>query len=522
LCWWAAHHWYWIGTLDHRLDFSSCGYEWQMLPVIIFTRTDRLVFLLSWTPFLLMPGLVFYAFRALGVNGRSARRWMWLLPSGFCYALQCSGLQNDGYGVNYTLAIISFTVLAYRFRQLNYLGLALVAVGLLTGAKASNLPLLLPFGLLLLPALRRVPWFNWKMPAIIFIAAACSFVPLAWLCWQQTGDWTGDPTNQWNIHPRNTAGALVANSIAVVNESVQPPIFPVAKKINAVLDHLNQTSFMKWLRWAQPNSGGVHFGDMAYEGGSGLGSGIGLYLLFLFCGCWFVRQRARSGGAVDFPWEWRLVPWAAWISFGVLLAKLASDHTTRYASSYYPFLFISILLLPRIAALERKKFTAGLAGFCILAVVPVILLTPARPVVPVEKILAHLPRKPALETFAAKYHMWAGLRDDLAPMRDALPPGTTWLGYAGAFRDTSYGLWKPFGSRVVVELGLPLGSKTPPPSDLNYAVVTEKGLRSRYGLDVNAWCAAFKAKIIFEMPRNVALEGATPNYEAWYLVRFQR
>src|SRR6266566_7546396 len=23
LYWWAAHHWYWIGTIDHRLDFSS-------------------------------------------------------------------------------------------------------------------------------------------------------------------------------------------------------------------------------------------------------------------------------------------------------------------------------------------------------------------------------------------------------------------------------------------------------------------------------------------------------------------
>ena len=23
LYWWSAHHWYWIGTLDHRLDFSE-------------------------------------------------------------------------------------------------------------------------------------------------------------------------------------------------------------------------------------------------------------------------------------------------------------------------------------------------------------------------------------------------------------------------------------------------------------------------------------------------------------------
>jgi len=83
LYWWSAHHWFWIGTLDHRLDFSSCGFEWQMLPVILLTRSDRLIFLLSFLPFLLMQGLVFFSFRALGVNGRSARRWMWLLPPVF-------------------------------------------------------------------------------------------------------------------------------------------------------------------------------------------------------------------------------------------------------------------------------------------------------------------------------------------------------------------------------------------------------------------------------------------------------
>src|ERR1017187_866783 len=93
LYWWSAHHWYWIGTLDHRLDFSSTGFEWQMLPVIELTHSLRLIFLLNWIPFLLLPWLVFLAFRAFGVRGRSARRWMWLLPSGHCFALQCKGLQ---------------------------------------------------------------------------------------------------------------------------------------------------------------------------------------------------------------------------------------------------------------------------------------------------------------------------------------------------------------------------------------------------------------------------------------------
>ncbi len=177
LYWHAAHGWYWIGTLDHRLDYSSCGFEWQMLPVILLTRTDRLIFLLSWLPFLLMPGLVFYGFGMLGVNGRSARRWMWLLPSGFCYALQCSGLQNDGYTAGYTLLAIAFAGLAWHRREAVFLWMALLAAALLTSAKLTNLPLLLPLGLLALPALRVMRWFNWKTAIIVFIAAGCSVCP---------------------------------------------------------------------------------------------------------------------------------------------------------------------------------------------------------------------------------------------------------------------------------------------------------------------------------------------------------
>ena len=65
-----------------------------------------------------MPGLVFTAFRGLGVSGRSAWRWMWLLPSGYCFALQCSGLENDGYTVNYLLAAVVFAVAGHHTRRL--------------------------------------------------------------------------------------------------------------------------------------------------------------------------------------------------------------------------------------------------------------------------------------------------------------------------------------------------------------------------------------------------------------------
>ncbi len=130
--------------------------------------------------------------------------------------------------------------------------------------------------------------------------------------------------------------------------------------------------------------------------------------------------------------------------------------------------------------------------------------------------------RPAWLSIAAKYNYWDSMRDDLAPLRHQLPPDVTRLGYAGKFLDTSYGLWKPLGRRVVVELGLSLGAKPPPPAGLEYAVVTVRGLQERYGMSLPAWLEFARAEIVFEMERNTSLTGTHPAYEIWYLVRFRR
>jgi hypothetical protein len=445
---------------------------------------------------------------------------MWLLPSGFCFAHQCSGLQNDGYSVNYLVAAVGFAAFAFHSRRALGLGFAVLAVALLTGAKLSNLPLLLPLGFILWPVLFRVRWLVWPAPLVILLAGVCSFVPLAYLCWQHTGDWAGDPQDQWRMHPPHAAGAMVANLFELSNDALQPPILPGFQHVDALIDPVNHTAFMQWVKRGHLNFGGFKFGNVAYEGVAGLGCGVGLYTLFLLLGCGFVKPAGRLTGPAALPLAWRLAPWLMLVSFAVLLAKLGSAHTERNAATYYPLLFIFLLRWPRIAALERRPIAGWMAGAGALAVVPVILLTPARPVIPVGRLAQLVPR-PAFSVVAAKYRYWFVMRDDLAPLRERLPPGLRRLGYAAGFLDTSYGLWKPLGSRVIVELGLPLGTKARPPEDLEYAVVTERGLRERYEMELPAWLAFARAEIVFEMKRNVTLTGTDPLYESWYLVKFR-
>jgi len=301
------------------------------------------------------------------------------------------------------------------------------------------------------------------------------------------------------------------------------PFFPGSAHVNNLLAPLNHTPFIVWLQHCHHSfTTGLHYGQSAYEGNAGVGCGVGLYVIFLLAGCWFVkRHRQPSSGVTSLPLAWRLAPWAAWISFLVLLAKRGSSTTPRNAATFFLLLVISLLLLPRVAAFERQKITALASGLASLMVVPLILLTPARPVIPVERLAEWFPNH-ALKSAAAKYHFWTVLRDDLAPIRDQFPADATVVGFAGHFRDTPYGLWKPFGSRVIVELGLPPGSNPPLPPGLKYAVADAEGILERYNMKLDDWLARNRGKIIFQMPRNIALTAEDTHYETWYLIQFQQ
>ena len=520
LYWWSAHHWYWIGTLDHRLDFSSAGFEWQMLPILELTHSARFLFLLNWLPLLLLPWLTFLAFRGLGVNGRSARRWMWLLPSAYCVALQSSGLQNDGYSVNYLFAAVAFASVAFHSRRAGGLWFALLAAALLTGSKVSNLPLLLPLGVLLLPVLTRVPWLNWRLPIVLLIGIFCSCLPLIFLSWQNTGDWAGDPTDQWHVKTHGAVGGLAANLVLLVRDATQPPLLPGSQHVNAALEGFNHSAFSNWLRESHGEFSHFRYGEMVYEGPAGPGFGLSVYGAFLLAGLWFVKINTAPSVAAPLPCAWRLAPWLAWIAYAVFLAKLGSDHSPRIAAPFYPLLLITLLRCPRVAALEQKKISGVIAGCAAATVIPIMILTPARPLIPVPT-LARVTHSAAIEKIAEQYAFWNYLRDDLSPLREKLPPGVTRLGFAGGFHDTAYGLWQPLGSRVIVELGLPPGPHAPlPPPDLAYAVVTARGVLERYNLNLAAWLAAAHGQIVFEYPRNVMLDAhSSPKYESWYLVK---
>ncbi len=226
---WLAHGgWFWIHTPVFRMNDRACGMEWLSAPLLLFTKSDRALFLLNFIPFLLLPGLIFSIFTRLGVRARVAWQWMWLLPTGYDFLLQAGSIANDTFPTVYALAAVDFAARAWQSRRAADLWHSILAAALLTGAKASNLPLLLPAAILIfavLPLLRK------KIAAtalVILLAALVSFLPTAILNFHYLGDWSGLSIEHKGMDMKNPVVGVWGNALLIAFNNFIPPLCPFA------------------------------------------------------------------------------------------------------------------------------------------------------------------------------------------------------------------------------------------------------------------------------------------------------
>ncbi|HVM48902.1 MAG TPA: hypothetical protein VMU04_12795 [Candidatus Acidoferrum sp.] len=254
LHWLMAGHWHWIHTPDYRMNDRACGFEWLTAPLILFTKTDRALFLINFLSFLLLPGLTFSVFTRLGVRPRAAWYWMWLLPTGYSFLLQAGSTANDTFPTVYALAAVDFGLRAWGrdasprrppsashgrlgeaslpSRRASDLWLSILAAGLLTGAKASNLTLLLPWAIVVAPSLPVLLRRPLATAGVVLLAGAVSFLPSAALNVRYCGDWSGLSLEKQGMDMKNPLVGVWGNALLLLKNFV-PPFFPLAGKWNA-------------------------------------------------------------------------------------------------------------------------------------------------------------------------------------------------------------------------------------------------------------------------------------------------
>lgn len=451
LHWWSTGSWHWMTTNNPRMNYSAEGFEWLMMPLLVFTKSDRFFFIINWISYLFFPGLIFSVFRKLGIASRVAWTWMWLLPTAYCYVLQSGSIGNDAIAVTFALASAHFALRARQKNSVRDLWFAFIAAALCSAIKAVNLPLYLPLAVIFLPALPILRRHVLISCCIIAFGIFVSFIPTAILNQHFASNWTGDPTDQQHFHVP-TKLALVGNSIQLTSENLAPPIVPGALTIrNALWTHFPQR-LREQLQTQFP-----HFefkvGEVPQEENVGLG--LGIISIVLVTAIALIATRKR-GQRPSMRREVLIVSGAAWLAFAIYIAQSGIGTPGRLLCAYYPFLLLPLLAFPANDRLTRKKWWQRFSLVAASLVLVPLLLTPSRPLLPLRSILSRLseshPHSAQLTRAKNVYDVYANRHDILAPMRQLLPTDVTKVGFMAGIDDTELSLWRPYGKRTVFQI----------------------------------------------------------------------
>jgi len=443
LHWLDSGHWHWIDTPNTRQNYSAPGFEWLMAPLFVFFKTDRLFFLINWISFLLLPSLIFRTFRLAGIPAKSCWWWMWLLPFGYGYVLQSGGIGNDAFATVYALASVCFVLSADKREKFSDFGWAILAVALLTGTKGSNLPLALPWLVAML--MRYKFWFADSLKLLPFgvLGLMVSFFPIAALNHKHTASWNGDPSNQGKMILSNPAAGLLGNSLMLGYYSLQPPLLFSPSKTNNLISSSVSPELKGWLLDRFPRFE-FKIGEIPTED-AGLGLGLTACLALWIFKWW----RSPISFLILRPQAWFFLGMAGLGSLLFYMAKMGSESTARLLLPYYPFL----ILLPLGFCRSTNHLITQIRWaflFLVSWVIVPLILSPARPLFPVQKLLTLIDDNPRFARLRDVYQTYMQRNTCWDPILTNLPVNIHRLGIFSNGNDLEAPLWKPFGLRRIV------------------------------------------------------------------------
>ena len=519
LQWLAAGRWHWIHTPVVRMNYSGCDFEWLFAPLLLFTKSCRPLFLLNVVSFLLLPGLVFSLFTRLGVRVRASRQWMWLLPAGYVFVLQAGSAGNDAFAAVYALAAVDFGCRAWKSRRPSDVWHSILAAALMTGVKASNLPLLLPWAVLifsLVPQLRR------KVPSTLLVlamAAVVSFFPIAVMNQLNCGDWLGRNIEPSLVQMHQPLIGIAGNAFQLLAQNFAPPLFPPAGWWNVngplILPHAWIADFM---------GGFAQTGELPTEDWAGTGFGVSLLAAVSVVASFFVKRRVKSSPAKNgmIPAGIRrLVLIAPWVALMFFCAKSAMNTPARLITPYYPLLLPLLLSGAGHSQVVRRGWWRALVGVVLSLAFVVLALSPDRPLWPAQTVLSKLAaRHPASHLISRAldvYALYSKRSDPLAGVRDLLPKDVRTVGFIGAEDDSDISFWLPLGSRRVKHFLLSDPPERFRQAGIEYVVVGGMNLKLR-GTTLDAWLQNTGAQLA--ATTNATLK-VSEGPQEWFVVRFK-
>lgn len=508
LHWLAAGQWHWIHTDFPRLNVRASGSEWLIAPAIVFTGSLRPLFIPSIISYLLLPGLLYSMFTRFGISRKVAWHWMWITATAYGFVTQAGSIANDLLGAVYALAAFDFALRLRESSCAEDLWLFAIATALMTGAKASNLPLLLPLFLIFLPSWNVLLAKPPKTVLVVVFAALASFLPTAILNYKNCHDWTGLSLEAVMIGPGKQ---LAANTGIWIIQNLFPPIFPLASWWDHAVAEKLAAAFKVF-------PGSFNASEMQVEEGAGLGMGICLLLVVSCMASYFIGRREGGHRHKATLW-WKLVLWSSYVSllvFGLKAEVVAS--VARLIVPYYPILMVPWLLKFR-SELFGRWWWKGLTVLVYALAILLVVMLPGRPLWPAQTVLARLkqshPSSRLLARAETVYSVYAARANGFAPLVAQLPPDAAIPGFV-TFDDPETSLWWPLGSRRIEHVTAADTRQTLESRGIKYIVVSSRS--SALHGTVEALLQKYDAEIIKTVPLFLrAGQGMTD----WYIIQLR-
>jgi hypothetical protein len=211
--------------------------------------------------------------------------------------------------------------------------------------------------------------------------------------------------------------------------------------------HLFPSEFKVWLLERFPRFE-LKIGEIPMEETAGLGLGvIACFVLWIFKG-----RRSPVPLTILQEQPWFFLGTAGLISLLFFMAKMGSESTARLLLPYYPFLLLLPLGFYRSPKQPIPKIRWAFLFFASWVIVPLIL-SPARPLFPVQKLLTSIGDNPRFTRVCDVYQAYRQRSNCWDPILNILPPVIKTLGFFSHGDDLEAPLWKPYGQRKIISRG---------------------------------------------------------------------
>jgi len=449
--WIMEHRWHWIGAEDPRLDVLGTVSEWLTVPILLIFHSDQLVFLPNWICHLFLPGLIFSVWRKLGVSSRIAWLSMWLLPSGFCLALQAANTSNDSLGAFFLLAAFFFALKGGGSEKWSDFAFSILCMALASGVKLNLLSLALPWAIAVSAGWKILLSRPLRTLGTLLLAALISFVPTALFNCMNSSSWTGLAYVQ---SPPPWVNFL-CNSFLILVQNLTPPMLagPYAgpHQLSVIVgtpigDLLERYSHLP-----------AYYSQVPVEQ-AGLGFIVTITFALIFLAS---RRQPHLGGSLSLLSRRSLIFFGLWVAFLHYLLFVNSDQPARLICPYYllllPAFFVRRVPRPHLS----WKFYKLIVGMAMCVGLYLALFFTENPFG--DNLSYFNERRYWDERFLQEAHRVIPEKEKVVGMIRFYNQRETWL-------------WKPYGTRKVVELPLSPNSVKARELGIDYLVVSNEVL----------------------------------------------